>query len=100
MAVRGWGVMGVGGRWVPGGQVIPTWLPFPDSEDHENLLQKGVTHILSVHNHAKPVLEVRARLGGPGGPARGSRDWEGADGTRRSFSWPAERQCGICTDLH
>ncbi|XP_058702134.1 dual specificity protein phosphatase 22-A-like isoform X4 [Poecile atricapillus] len=28
-----------------------------DSEDHENLLRKGVTHILSVHNHAKPVLE-------------------------------------------
>ncbi|NXO76240.1 DS22A phosphatase, partial [Sitta europaea] len=28
-----------------------------DSEDHENLLKKGVTHILSVHNGAKPVLE-------------------------------------------
>ncbi|XP_031977977.1 uncharacterized protein LOC116450042 isoform X3 [Corvus moneduloides] len=28
-----------------------------DSEDHENLLRKGVTHILSVHNRAKPVLE-------------------------------------------
>ncbi|XP_041314903.1 dual specificity protein phosphatase 22-A-like [Pyrgilauda ruficollis] len=28
-----------------------------DSEDHENLLSKGVTHILSVHNRAKPVLE-------------------------------------------
>ncbi|NXU35967.1 DS22A phosphatase, partial [Drymodes brunneopygia] len=49
--------MGVGGCRVPAGQVIPTWLPFPDSEDHENLLRKGVTHILSVHNHAKPVLE-------------------------------------------
>ncbi|NWI54530.1 DS22A phosphatase, partial [Calyptomena viridis] len=29
----------------------------PDSEDHENLLKNGVTHILSVHNSAKPVLE-------------------------------------------
>ncbi|TRZ14842.1 hypothetical protein HGM15179_012266 [Zosterops borbonicus] len=28
-----------------------------DSEDHENLQRKGVTHILSVHNGAKPVLE-------------------------------------------
>ncbi|KAF4795073.1 Dual specificity protein phosphatase 22-A [Turdus rufiventris] len=28
-----------------------------DSEDHENLLRKGVTHLLSVHNRAKPVLE-------------------------------------------
>ncbi|CAN8187108.1 unnamed protein product [Coccothraustes coccothraustes] len=28
-----------------------------DSEDHENLLSKGVTHILSVHNGAKPVLQ-------------------------------------------
>uniref|UniRef100_A0A8C3NVI8 Dual specificity protein phosphatase 22-A n=1 Tax=Cyanoderma ruficeps TaxID=181631 RepID=A0A8C3NVI8_9PASS len=28
-----------------------------DSEDHENLLRKGVTHILSIHNRAKPVLE-------------------------------------------
>ncbi|NXW06534.1 DS22A phosphatase, partial [Fregetta grallaria] len=29
----------------------------PDSEDRENLLRNGVTHILSVHNSAKPVLE-------------------------------------------
>ncbi|XP_054057130.1 dual specificity protein phosphatase 22-A-like isoform X3 [Rissa tridactyla] len=28
-----------------------------DSEDRENLLRNGVTHILSVHNRAKPVLE-------------------------------------------
>ncbi|CAM9433903.1 unnamed protein product [Bubo scandiacus] len=28
-----------------------------DSEDRENLLRNGVTHILSVHNSAKPVLE-------------------------------------------
>ncbi|XP_071296892.1 dual specificity protein phosphatase 22-A-like [Agelaius tricolor] len=28
-----------------------------DSEDHEKLLSKGVTHILSVHSGAKPVLE-------------------------------------------
>ncbi|XP_029880150.1 dual specificity protein phosphatase 22-A-like isoform X2 [Aquila chrysaetos chrysaetos] len=28
-----------------------------DSEDRENLLKNGVTHILSVHNSAKPVLE-------------------------------------------
>ncbi|KAM3665507.1 dual specificity protein phosphatase 22-A-like isoform 1-T1 [Ammospiza maritima maritima] len=28
-----------------------------DSEDHENLQSKGVTHILSVHSGAKPVLE-------------------------------------------
>ncbi|KFP80235.1 Dual specificity protein phosphatase 22-A, partial [Acanthisitta chloris] len=28
-----------------------------DSEDHENLLRNGVTHILSVHDRAKPVLE-------------------------------------------
>ncbi|XP_058702131.1 dual specificity protein phosphatase 22-A-like isoform X1 [Poecile atricapillus] len=33
------------------------FLSYQDSEDHENLLRKGVTHILSVHNHAKPVLE-------------------------------------------
>ncbi|NXS26829.1 DS22A phosphatase, partial [Pomatostomus ruficeps] len=28
-----------------------------DSEDHENLLRNGITHILSVHNRAEPVLE-------------------------------------------
>ncbi|KAM9623113.1 dual specificity protein phosphatase 22-A-like isoform 1-T1 [Morphnus guianensis] len=28
-----------------------------DSEDRENLLKNGVTHILSIHNSAKPVLE-------------------------------------------
>ncbi|XP_075017634.1 dual specificity protein phosphatase 22-A-like [Calonectris borealis] len=28
-----------------------------DSEDRENLVRNGVTHILSVHNSAKPVLE-------------------------------------------
>ncbi|XP_068007003.1 dual specificity protein phosphatase 22-A-like isoform X3 [Melanerpes formicivorus] len=28
-----------------------------DSEDRDNLLKNGVTHILSVHNSAKPVLE-------------------------------------------
>ncbi|XP_068811489.1 dual specificity protein phosphatase 22-A-like isoform X2 [Struthio camelus] len=28
-----------------------------DSEDRDNLLRNGVTHILSVHNNAKPVLE-------------------------------------------
>uniref|UniRef100_A0A8D0GUW6 Dual specificity protein phosphatase 22-A-like n=1 Tax=Sphenodon punctatus TaxID=8508 RepID=A0A8D0GUW6_SPHPU len=28
-----------------------------DSEDRENLAKHGVTHILSVHNNAKPVLE-------------------------------------------
>ncbi|XP_019343797.1 dual specificity protein phosphatase 22-A-like [Alligator mississippiensis] len=28
-----------------------------DSEDKENLARNGVTHILSVHNNAKPVLE-------------------------------------------
>ncbi|XP_032556870.1 dual specificity protein phosphatase 22-A-like isoform X1 [Chiroxiphia lanceolata] len=55
--------MGVGCWWVcgpadlPGGQVIPMWLLLPDSEDHENLLKNGVTHILSVYNGAKPLLE-------------------------------------------
>ncbi|XP_005152192.2 dual specificity protein phosphatase 22-A-like [Melopsittacus undulatus] len=28
-----------------------------DSEDHESLQRNGVTHILSIHNSAKPVLE-------------------------------------------
>ncbi|XP_003227166.1 dual specificity protein phosphatase 22-A [Anolis carolinensis] len=28
-----------------------------DSEDRENLAKNGITHILSVHNNAKPVLE-------------------------------------------
>ncbi|XP_062997152.1 dual specificity protein phosphatase 22-A-like isoform X2 [Elgaria multicarinata webbii] len=28
-----------------------------DSEDRENLVKHGITHILSVHNNAKPVLE-------------------------------------------
>ncbi|XP_030138002.4 dual specificity protein phosphatase 22-A [Taeniopygia guttata] len=28
-----------------------------DSEDHENLLRNGVTHILSIHTGATPVLE-------------------------------------------
>ncbi|OWK53245.1 Dual specificity protein phosphatase 22-A [Lonchura striata] len=95
---QGWnGGQGVGGgRWVPAGQVIPTWLPFPDSEDHENLLRNGVTHILSIHNRATPVLEVRAWLGSLA-TTQGSRSWEG---TSRSFSWPGEKQCWICTDLH
>lgn len=39
-------------------------LPFPDSEDHDSLQRNGVTHILSIHNSAKPVLEVSARVGG------------------------------------
>lgn len=81
---------------VPAGQVIPTWLPFPDSEDHENLLRKGVTHILSVHNRAKPLLEVRAWMGGLG-TTQGSRSWEG---TPRSISWLGEKQCWIYTDLY
>uniref|UniRef100_A0A669QV43 Dual specificity phosphatase 22 n=1 Tax=Phasianus colchicus TaxID=9054 RepID=A0A669QV43_PHACC len=29
-----------------------------DSEDRDSLRRHGVTHILSVHNGAKPVLEV------------------------------------------
>lgn len=81
---------------VPAGQIIPTWLPFPDSEDHENLQRKGVTHILSVHNGAKPVLEVRAWLGDLG-TTRGSGSWEGTPG---SFSWPGQEQCWIDTHLH
>ncbi|XP_061450445.1 dual specificity protein phosphatase 22-A-like [Rhineura floridana] len=28
-----------------------------DSEDRENLTKNGITHILSIHNNAKPVLE-------------------------------------------
>ncbi|XP_072836797.2 dual specificity protein phosphatase 22-A [Pogona vitticeps] len=28
-----------------------------DSEDRENLVKHGITHILSVHNNAKPVLD-------------------------------------------
>ncbi|XP_044283812.1 dual specificity protein phosphatase 22-A-like isoform X1 [Varanus komodoensis] len=28
-----------------------------DSEDRENLVKHGITHIISVHNNAKPVLE-------------------------------------------
>lgn len=31
-----------------------------DSEDRDSLRRHGVTHILSVHNRAKPVLEVSA----------------------------------------
>lgn len=89
---KGWN----GGQGVPAGQVIPTWLPFPDSEDHENLQRKGVTHILSVHNGAKPVLEVCAWLGGLG-TTRGSRSWEG---TPESFSCPGQEQCWIDTHLH
>lgn len=81
---------------MPAGQVIPTWLPFPDSEDHENLLRKGVTHILSVHNRAEPVLEVRAWVGGLG-TTRGCGSWEGTPG---SFSWPGQEQCWIYTDFH
>uniref|UniRef100_A0A672UGK0 Uncharacterized protein n=1 Tax=Strigops habroptila TaxID=2489341 RepID=A0A672UGK0_STRHB len=42
-----------------------------DSEDHESLRRNGVTHILSIHNSAKPVLEVSARVGGSGGTPRG-----------------------------
>uniref|UniRef100_A0A670YAV3 Uncharacterized protein n=1 Tax=Pseudonaja textilis TaxID=8673 RepID=A0A670YAV3_PSETE len=29
-----------------------------DAEDKENLMKHGITHILSVHNNAKPLLEV------------------------------------------
>lgn len=39
-----------------------------DSEDKENLARNGVTHILSVHNNAKPVLEVSVL---------GARGWGG-----------------------
>ena len=77
MGVEGPWVMGVGCWWVlspadlPGGQVTL----LPDSEDRENLLRNGVTHILSVHNSAKPVLEVSAGVGGlgdhPGAPGAG-----------------------------
>ncbi|XP_054026281.1 LOW QUALITY PROTEIN: dual specificity protein phosphatase 22-A [Dryobates pubescens] len=41
----------------PGEQVVYMLLLLPDSEDRDNLLKNGVTHILSVHNSAKPVLE-------------------------------------------
>lgn len=41
-------------------------LLLPDSEDRENLLKNGVTHILSIHNSAKPVLEVSSPAGGGG----------------------------------
>uniref|UniRef100_A0A8C2TVQ9 Uncharacterized protein n=1 Tax=Coturnix japonica TaxID=93934 RepID=A0A8C2TVQ9_COTJA len=34
-----------------------------DSEDRDSLRRHGVTHILSVHNGAKPVLEVSAGHG-------------------------------------
>lgn len=69
-------------------------LLLPDSEDRENLLKNGVTHILSIHNSAKPVLEVSSPGGGgPGGPPRGNRGWEDADGTHDAFSWRgAERE--------
>lgn len=69
-------------------------LLLPDSEDRENLLKNGVTHILSIHNSAKPVLEVSSPGGGgPGGPPRGNRGWEDADGTHAAFSWRgAERE--------
>uniref|UniRef100_A0A8C4U4R1 Uncharacterized protein n=1 Tax=Falco tinnunculus TaxID=100819 RepID=A0A8C4U4R1_FALTI len=30
-----------------------------DSEDRESLLRNGVTHILSVHSSARPVLELK-----------------------------------------
>uniref|UniRef100_A0A8D0BH41 Dual specificity protein phosphatase 22 n=1 Tax=Salvator merianae TaxID=96440 RepID=A0A8D0BH41_SALMN len=33
-----------------------------DAEDRENLAKNGITHILSVHNNAKPVLETEQRL--------------------------------------
>lgn len=49
---------------LPGEQVIHVLLLFPDSEDRENLQRNGVTHILSVHNRAEPVLEVGAWVGG------------------------------------
>uniref|UniRef100_A0A8B9PYP2 Dual specificity protein phosphatase 15 n=1 Tax=Apteryx owenii TaxID=8824 RepID=A0A8B9PYP2_APTOW len=32
-------------------------LPLADAEDREKLLRNGVTHILAVHDNAKPVLE-------------------------------------------
>uniref|UniRef100_A0A8B9PWV3 Dual specificity protein phosphatase 15 n=1 Tax=Apteryx owenii TaxID=8824 RepID=A0A8B9PWV3_APTOW len=42
-------------------------LPLADAEDREKLLRNGVTHILAVHDNAKPVLEVSglARRLGP-----------------------------------
>uniref|UniRef100_A0A8C3S7H1 Uncharacterized protein n=1 Tax=Chelydra serpentina TaxID=8475 RepID=A0A8C3S7H1_CHESE len=39
-----------------GGMILILFLP-TDSEDRENLIQNRVTHILSVHNNARPVLE-------------------------------------------
>lgn len=89
---------------MPAGQVIPTWLPFPDSEDHENLLRKGVTHILSVHNRAKPVLEVRAWLGGRAGDHPGQQELE-RDTRDLLLAWAEtmldlHRFAPIYTDLH
>ena len=37
-----------------------------DSKDVEQLLQNGITHILSVHDNAKPVLEVRELINSMG----------------------------------
>uniref|UniRef100_A0A8C8AFT1 Uncharacterized protein n=1 Tax=Otus sunia TaxID=257818 RepID=A0A8C8AFT1_9STRI len=51
---------------LPGVGVTHVLLLLPDSEDRENLLRNGVTHILSVHNSAKPVLEVTLTFGGQG----------------------------------
>lgn len=57
-------------------------LLLPDSEDRENLLKNGVTHILSIHNSAKPVLEVSSPARGghlgdhPGGAGAGKMQME------------------------
>lgn len=78
MGVEGPGVMDKRCRWVldpadlPGGQATHVPLLLPDSEDRENLLRNGVTHILSVHSGAKPVLEVSARVGDLGDHPEGA----------------------------
>ncbi|XP_034975416.1 dual specificity protein phosphatase 22-A isoform X2 [Zootoca vivipara] len=46
--------MGTGMSKVVGGLYLGN---IRDSEDKENLVKNGITHILSVHNNAKPVLE-------------------------------------------
>nr|XP_060644370.1 dual specificity protein phosphatase 22-A-like [Anolis sagrei ordinatus] len=46
--------MGTGMSKVVGGLYLGN---IRDSEDRENLVKHGITHILSVHNNAKPVLE-------------------------------------------
>lgn len=101
---RGQGVMDTGCWWalgpadLPGGQATHVLPLLPDSEDRENLLRNGVTHILSVHNRAKPVLEVSARAGGLGGPPRGGR--EGADGGHRLFARHGAERGAAMLDLH